>query len=129
MKRITIPLLLVGWTLALALMTAHALLPTSSAGAQVPKARPSWEYASLVWADTALDMHWQDGKRTFRSGGDVTKSDDKRSINELYRQLGGKEQSPTLGTLLNLVGQDGWEMVSYARTSGAQIWMFKRATQ
>jgi len=128
MKRMMIPVLLLAWTLGLGVMTGQALLPMSSAVAQGAKARQQWEYASLIVEDLALDMHWQAGKTTLSSGGDVLKPDDKRSVNELYRQMGGKEQDPTLGMLLNLVGQDGWELVSYTHPSGAQLWMFKRAS-
>jgi hypothetical protein len=127
MKRMTIPLLLFAWTVALIILTGLALLSTSTAGAQAPRGRQQWEYASLIFGDTALDMHWQAGKTTLSSRGDVDKPDDRRSINELYRKLGGKEEDATFGMLLNLVGQDGWEMVAYARPSGVQTWMFKRA--
>ena len=129
MKRMTIPLLLLVGTLALAVLTGQSLLPTSSATAQGPKARQQWQYASLVIDDAAVGIHWQAGKTTLSSPGDVTKPDLSRSVKDLCRQLGGKEESLTLGTLLNLIGQDSWEMVSYAHTRGAQIWMFKRASQ
>jgi hypothetical protein len=126
MKRMTIPVLLLAWTLVLAAMTGHAVLPTSSAVAQAAKARQQWEYASVIVADAAGDVHWQTGKTTRSSPGDVSKPDPSRGVNDLYRQLGGKEEAPTLGMLLNLIGQDGWEMVSYTRPPGVQTWMFKR---
>lgn len=129
MKRVTIPLLLLVWTLALVVLTEQSLLPTSSATAQAPKARQQWQYATLIIDDYAVGIHWQTGKTTLSTPGDVTKKDLSRSIKELVRQLGSKEESTTLGTLLNLVGQDGWEMVSYGHPSGAQIWMFKRPNQ
>jgi hypothetical protein len=128
MKRITI-LIMAAWTLAVALMIAQTLLPKSSAAAQAPKARQQWEYASLVFGDTALDLHWQAGKTTLVSPGNVKKPDPDRSINALYQQLGGKQEATTLGALLDLIGQDGWELVTYAHPPGAQSWMFKRPSQ
>lgn len=129
MKRTTIPLLLLVWTLALAITTGQALLPTNIAVAQGPKARQQWEYASLMIGDAALDLHWRTGKMALSGPGNVTKPDFDRSIHEVYGQLGGKEQTPTVGMLLNLIGQDGWELVSYTRPPGVQTWMFKRASQ
>ena len=117
-------LLLVG-TAALVALTGPSLHSTNYAGAQAPKARPHWEYAHLVFGDTAAEIQWHTGKTTLRNN--ATKPDANRSIDELYRQLGGTEQSPTLGVLLNLIGDEGWEMVSYARPPGVQTWVFKRA--
>ena len=101
MKRMTIPLLLLVWTAALVVVTGPLLLSMSSAGAQAPKARQQWEYAHLVLGDTAADVHWQAGKTTLSGSGDVTKPDPTRSMDGLYRQLGGKVPNPTLGVLLN----------------------------
>jgi len=129
MKRLTIPLLLLVWTLGLLAMTAQALLPSDNALAQAPKARQQWEYASLMFEDGAMDLHWRAGKTALDTPGSVTKPDPDRSFKEMYRQLGGKEQNPTLGMILNLIGQDGWEMVSNTHPAGVQIYMFKRASQ
>ena len=129
MKRWTIPLLLLVWTLGLAVMTGQALLPTNNALAQAPKARQQWEHAWLMFEDAAMDLHWRAGKKALDTPGSVTNPDPDRSIKEMYQQLGGKEQNPRLGMLLNLIGQDGWEMVSYTHPSGVQTWMFKRASQ
>ena len=126
MKRMTIPVLLLAWTLGLAVMTGQALLPTSSAAAPATKVRQPWEYASLIVGNLAVDVHWETGKASLSSPGDVKKPDLDRSVNEVYKQMGGKEQSPTLFVLLNLIGLDGWELVSYAHSDGAQVWMFKR---
>jgi hypothetical protein len=127
MKRMTIPLVLLVGTGTLIVLTGASLLSPGSAGAQAPQARPQWEYAHLVLGDTAADVHWQTGKATLSSSRDVSKSDPTRSIDELHRQLGGKEPKPTLGVILDQIGQDGWEMVFYARPPGVQTWMFKRA--
>ena len=129
MKRMTIPLLLVVWTLALAVLTGQSLLPTSRAEAQPQKARQKWEYATLVFGETALDLHWQSGKTILETPSNVEKRDPTPSINELYRKLGGNELNPTLGMILNLIGQDSWEMVSFTHPPGVQIWTFKRASQ
>jgi len=121
MKRITIPGFLVGFTLGLAAMAGQALLATGTAVVQPAKPRPAWEYGSLVFGETALDLHWQAGKTVLETPGDVIKRDPGPSINELYRKLGGKEENPTLGIILNLIGQDGWELVSFTRPPGVQI--------
>ncbi len=126
MKRVAISVFLLAWTLGLATMTGQSLIPSTGAAGQAAKTRQVWEYASLVVGDTAVDVHWSTGKTTLTSPGDVTKPDLDRSVNEVYPKLGGKEKNATLGMLLNLIGQDGWEMVSYAHPSGAQVWMFKR---
>jgi hypothetical protein len=127
MKRMTIPLLLLVGTVALIVLTGPSLLSPKSTGAEAPKARTQWEYAHLILGDTAADVHWQAGKTTLSSSGDVNKPDPTRSIDELYQKLGGKEPKPTLGVILDQIGQDGWEMVSYVRPPGVQTWMFKRA--
>ena len=123
MKRTTILLLLLAWILGLAILTGQSL---SSSLAQGPKAPPKWHYATLVIGDSAVDIYWSDGKTKLESPGNVTKPNLDRSLGELYPQLGGKDANPTLGMLLNLIGENGWEMVSYAHTSAAQVWMFKR---
>jgi len=129
MRRVTIPLLLLVWTLTLAIFSGQSLLRLSSATAQAPHAGPRWEYATLVLGDAAVDLNWQAGETSFTGPGDVNKPDLSRSVKVLYRQLGGQDQDPTLGMLLNIIGRNGWEMVSYAHPSGAQVWMFKRTNQ
>jgi hypothetical protein len=124
-KRLIPPLLLVS-AAALVFAAGPSFLSTSSA-ARTTKTRPQWEYAHLVLGDTAADIYWQTGKATVSSAGDVTKPDPSRSIAALYAQLGGQEENPNLGALLNLIGRDGWEMVSYTRPPGVQTWWFKRA--
>jgi len=128
MKRMTIPLFLVAGIAAFVVGIGPSFLARSNVDAQAPKGRQQWEYAHLVLGDTAADLNWQNGKTTV-SAGDVNKPDPTRSIEALYRQLGGKEPDPTLGVLLNLIGQEGWEMVSYSRPSGVQAWVFKRPRQ
>ena len=129
MKRLTVPLLLLTFTLPVAVLSVQSLLRPNSAAAQVPKAPTHWEYASLVIGDAAADIDWQAGGRLLKEPGDVTRPDLDRSIRALYPQLGGKDENANLGMLLNLIGRDGWEMVSYSRPAGVQTWMFKRTSQ
>jgi hypothetical protein len=129
MKRLTLPLLLLVCTLAVVVVSAQSLLRTNSAAAQVPKAPTHWEYASLVIGDAAADIDWLAGRTMLKGLGDVARPDLDRSVQSLFRQLGGKGENANLGMLLNLIGRDGWEMVSYSRPPGAQTWMFKRTSQ
>ncbi len=125
MKRVTMLLLLLTGAGAAVAVTV-SFLPTNRVDAQPPKARPQWEYARLVEGAAAADYIWSTGKTTLRAPGDVAKPDPDRAIGELYRQLGGKEQGPTFGKLLDLIGQDGWELVSYSSSGAANTWTFKR---
>lgn len=128
MNRMNVSVLLIALILGVAGMTGQVILSGDIALAQPAKVRHQWGYASLVIGDAAGDVHWQTGNTTKSSQGDVTKPDPSRGINELYRQLGGKEQNPTFGMLLDVIGQEGWEMVSYTRPSGIQTYIFKRPT-
>jgi hypothetical protein len=118
MKRLTVPSVL----LVIAFFAGIGpLLSTNNGGGPVPKARQQWEYAHLVLGDAAADTSWQTGTTTLSGSGDVTNPDPTRTIAELYRQLGGKEGRPTFGLLLDLIGHDGWELVTYTHTRAAQI--------
>jgi len=126
MKRFTMPLILV---CTVAVIATGASLLSSGALAQGQKVRQQWEYANLVIGDQAEQVLWQAGKTTLGTVGDATKPQSGRGLDDLFHQMGGKEANPTLGMVLNLIGQDGWEMVSYARPPGVQTWVFKRSIQ
>ena len=95
--------------------------------AQVPKGHQTWEYATLYLGDASVPQTvWYTGKTTITSTEKALSRDTTVGVNELYHKLGGKEETATLGVLLNHIGQDGWELVTYSRSSDSQHWAFKR---
>jgi hypothetical protein len=129
MKRLLIPSLLVS-ILGLAMIAPQVMFHADNAVAQAPKGRQSWEYAYLVIGDASVPkVIWMAGKTSLASSENQITPDYGPGINELYRQLGGKEQAASLGEFLNHLGRDGWELVSYTNSTGAQRWWFKRARQ
>jgi hypothetical protein len=71
----------------------------------------NWSYARLVInGDTVL---WHAGENNL--------DPEPLTLEAQYRRLGGNFR-PNLTNLLNLIGQDGWELVATNET----IWTFKR---
>ena len=100
---------------------------TNNAVAQGPKARQGWEYATLYMGDASVpQIVWGTGKVTFASSEQNISRDQAAGVNELFRKLGGAKETATVGMLFDLIGQDGWELVCYTRSSGSQNWIFKR---
>lgn len=77
----------------------------------VENVRSSWEYARMVLNDDVVA--WQ--------GGETNVDPEAVTLETLYRRLGGKFR-PNLTNLLNLLGRDGWELV----TTDETVWTFKR---
>jgi len=102
--------------LAVAAMLAEAQNTSNQKDAPVSavQARPSWEYARLVLNDSVAA--WQ--------AGETNVDPEALRLEPLYRRLGGTFR-PNLTNLLNLVGRDGWELVSTDET----VWTFKRQRQ
>lgn len=102
--------------LAVAAMLAEAQDTSNQKDAPVSavQARPSWEYARLVLNDSVAA--WQ--------AGETNVDPEALRLEALYRRLGGTFR-PNLTNLLNLVGRDGWELVSTDET----VWTFKRHRQ
>lgn len=127
MKKLVTPLLLITSVVVLATTCWQQCDFTNNAVAQVPKGRQGWEYATLYMGDASVpQIVWGTGKVTVASSEPNISRDQAPGINELYRKLGGKKETATTGMLLDHIGQDGWELVSYTRSSGSQNWIFKR---
>ena len=78
-----------------------------------------WEYASLSYR--LVETKWLWRSPTENWGGDKE---------ELFRKLGGQPRQPVgevwYGEIVNLAGQQGWEVVTVLdRDQGTQVW-FKR---
>ena len=120
---------------------AWNLLPTAThAGAEPPKGRQKWEYATLAEvsapafppAQASYRLAWRTGKK-----GLIMESQTRQEgISKLYKDLAGhdlgKDEKAPFGALLDRIGQDGWELVTLFRggTPGqggdTQTWTFKR---
>jgi hypothetical protein len=130
-------LLMIGCFVA-ALVAGHFLSPRRDASAQAPRGGPKWEYATLSYDDLSTDWGsvatWTTGKKNL--GAMREKEQPQHPLSKLNKDLGGKEESASLGILLDRIGQDGWELVSHThtqRTGGprwiTQTWTFKRPAQ
>jgi hypothetical protein len=112
------------------------LLPAARhAGAQPPRARQKWEYATLFEFYTAdppcYRLVWRTGKKRV----EVEAKAVAEGISKLNKalgvaDLGGKDVQVPFGVLLDRIGQDGWELVthspSFPRWDNSQSWIFKR---
>jgi hypothetical protein len=92
--------------------------PTLRAEAPVPRQR--WEYAALM--TSARLSKWTSRQSQYSEEGD-------KGYLQLYRDLGGKKpiQTVSLIDLLNLAGDDGWELVAIDGGDGPHQYLFKRA--
>ncbi len=91
--------------------------PRATVGAAIPGSGLNLSYlsgmAELGAGKTAISLPW--------------------SLTMLGQEYAGKpenqispaREAPALGMCFNLIGEDGWEMVAYARTPGLRVWMCK----
>jgi hypothetical protein len=102
-----------------AVAVAWHLLPTRiQAGAEPPKGRQKWEYATLIEANppapASYSLIWRTGKTRL-----VAQSKDPQvALSALIKELGGealggKDERSPVGVLLDQIGQDGWELVTH----------------
>jgi hypothetical protein len=102
------------------------------AGAERPKGVQKWEYATLtqVFPPRAVDPYhvtWRTGKQRLEAKT-RTAQEGVASLNQQLRgtDLGGR---PPFGALLDRIGQEGWELVTYTERGpegNTQTWTFKR---
>ena len=120
-------------------LTANLLSPASKAAAQPPKVTQKWEYATLSYQEAVnggavgSSLSWRTGKKTYHAGFEDGQP---LPFVKLNKELGGKEDSVSLGALLDRIGQDGWELATHAMTIAPkgtamilQTWTFKRPVQ
>ena len=121
-------------------LTVSLHSPATKAAAQLPKVEQKWEYATLSYQElvngaVGISLSWRTGKKTFHAGFQM---DQPSPFAKLNKELGGKEDSVSLGALLDRIGQDGWELATHAMTIAPnalgtpmifQIWTFKRPVQ
>jgi hypothetical protein len=110
----------------------HLLPATTHAGAEPPKGRQKWEYASLIEflppAQTPYRLVWRTGKQRLV----VESKNIPEGLSKLHKALGGadlgdKEETPRFLILLDRIGQDGWELVTHTHLPpDTQTWNFKR---
>jgi len=127
---------LIACMFAIVIVTADSPCPECNAAAQAPKGAQKWEYATLTYQEPVGGgvfgtlLSWRTGKKTFQA--DFQK-DQPTPFARLYKELGGKEDTVSLGMLLDQIGQDGWELATHAMTIAPrgipmmlQTWTFKR---
>jgi hypothetical protein len=109
----------------------NLLSPLMNACAQAFKVGQKWEYAVLFYHDDrdfGSYATWTTGKKNL--GAQRKKEEEPPPFSKLFKDLGGKEKGGSKAELLDLIGQDGWELVSYTRTEEArsrtETWTFKR---
>ncbi len=114
---------------------AWNLLPTGMhAGAQPPKGRQKWEYGTLTQvfpkAQPSYRITWRTGKKRLVAESKTALE----GVSKVYKGLAGrdlgKDEKAPFGALLDRIGQDGWELVTYMPEPGpegnTQTWTFKR---
>jgi hypothetical protein len=120
-------------------LTANLLSPATKAAAQRPKVTQKWEYATLSYREAVnggavgSSLSWRTAKKTYYAGFEEGQP---LPFAKLNKELGGKEDSVSLGALLDRIGQDGWELATHAMTIAPkgtamllQTWTFKRRVQ
>ncbi len=105
--------------IAIAILGFRATLESSSAASEPRRASgPAFEYGRLVIADTGYNWVVGDQQKTAPVSARV-----------LIDRLGNGERRYTLGTLLNVLGKSGWELIMAVENDpeyGEPIWIFKR---
>ena len=112
----------------------HLLSTARRAGAQPPRGRQKWEYATLIQvfpkAQPAYRGIWRTGKkRLVAETRDIFEG-----VSRIYKDLAGhdlgKDEKAPFGALLDRIGHDGWELVTYAPQpspeGNTETWTFKR---
>jgi hypothetical protein len=115
------------------LLVALSGLPQASAQAPKPT---KWQFATLTFEESASrdygsTARWEAGSKLIVV---VWDRDRPHPFISLNKQLGGPEPNARIGTLLDRIGQDGWELVSHTSTPNSaqspaattQTWSFKR---
>jgi len=111
---------------ALSLLLACALLSVAgscsdAALAQDPPAAKRWEYGVLSHAENILtdQFVWAWSERG--------QSVERPSMLEFAKELPGKPDGSSFEVrVLNALGSDGWELVSYTTTKKDEFWYLKR---
>ena len=114
-----------------AVVAWHLLSPVRNAAAQPPKVGQKWEYATLEYdepiAEVGSRVIWTTGKKLL---GGKSEKFNLECVSKLNKDLGGKEETASIGVLLDRIGTEGWELVAHTRTAGqrsvTQTWTFKR---
>lgn len=120
--------------ITLGALLALPVLIAGPAAAQPPGGKTKWEYATLTFdeplGDGQASATWEAGKQML---GGQSKTYYAEALAKIYKDLGGKEEHPTLAILLDHIGQGGWEMVSHTRVldrgRSSRTWVFKRPVQ
>jgi hypothetical protein len=107
---------------AILIALSLGLFPTHSIGAAPPTTQRQWQYASLL-ISTRLSK-WTSPDIALIEEGD-------RGYAKLYADLGGKKPADKVSTidLFNLVGEQGWELVTVDGGEGPHQYIFKRTAQ
>jgi hypothetical protein len=105
--------------------------PAPWAGAEGPKLRQKWQYATLYYHGSRDEpkydsVKWTAGKTVLEASSEKAPLE---CISRLNKDLGGKEETASIAVLLDRIGQDGWEMLTHTSSHGAydvHHWEFKR---
>jgi hypothetical protein len=112
---------------------ACLLVVVTAAPASAQGKGRKWEYATLyltVEGGINASSSFVTGKKLIESEAGQNFG---QAIFKVYKDLGGKAKEAGLPQLLDLVGQDNWELVSHAATitgmTYSQVWTFKRPAE
>jgi hypothetical protein len=126
--------LLLACGVVIGLLAGHASSPMPAPALAPANPLQKWEYGTLhIWGPSAS---WRVGTQVITGIGSPTESEQ-----SLYKQLTGQvvegknlldseipEQRSSVGSLLDYLGREGWELVSHLRSADGktQTWTSKR---
>ena len=95
-------------------------LQSSAKTTAVPAGKASQTSVAASWEYSRLQVS---GKSVTWMIGDINFVVRTQTVSQLNLQLGGKQPNPSFSSLLNTIGDNGWELVQISGST----WIFKRA--
>ncbi len=104
------------YTVALAVLLLSLLLANAHSAPAPETKRPQWEYVTLRQTNYGVALELPD--RVIRAD----------TCSKVLEKLGRKSSRNDATAVLNVLGEEGWELVSHTHDAKeqAQTWTFKR---